>query len=278
MITTLRLWFESLRSTLTNLRALGIFIALYALLLVSFYFFISTREATVWQVLVTYALLLLLPTEFFVFQAAILEFARARKLAIKKVFGDALKLAIVTIPIVIIGALLWWLMNKLQLRYPAPPPTLVFPPAPPKAPPAHWPTLLITTLRFVLFGVALPLATIHLWIEATARDARASLAGGAKAIFGTIGRALARAFSSESVFVYGLGLILFVLGPYLILLPRLTFTGTKTAFTLFVVQVIVALLLMLIGWVVTLVTLARASAREAPIEMNAPATVAESPA
>ena len=60
MITTLRLWFESLRRTLTNLRALGIFIALYALLLVSFYFFISTREATVWQVLVTYALLLLL--------------------------------------------------------------------------------------------------------------------------------------------------------------------------------------------------------------------------
>ena len=97
-------------------------------------------------------------------------------------------------------------------------------------------------------------------------------------IFGTMGRALARAFSSESVFVYGLGLILFVLGPYLILLPRLTFTGTKTAFTLFVVQVIVALVLMLIGWVVTLVTLARASVSEAPIEMTAPATVVESPA
>ena len=85
MITSLKLWFESLRSTLTNLRALGIFIALYALLLVSFYFFISTREATVWQVLVTYALLLLLPAEFFVFQAAILEFARARKFVVKNI-------------------------------------------------------------------------------------------------------------------------------------------------------------------------------------------------
>jgi hypothetical protein len=252
MTTTLKTWFESLRSVLTNVRALGIFIALYALLLVSFYFFISTREATVWQVLVTYALLLLLPTEFFVLQAAILEFARERKFAIKKLLGDALKLAAVTIPVVIIGALLWWLMNKLQARFPAP---LVFPQTPPKAPPTHWPTLLITTIRFVLFGVALPLATIHLWIEATTRDARASLAGGAKAIFSRVGNALARAFSSESVFVYGLGLILFVLGPYLILLPRLTFTGTKTAFTLFVVQVIVALLLALIGWVVTLTTL-----------------------
>src|SRR5687768_11674637 len=101
MIGTLKLWFESLRSTLTNLRALGIFIALYALLLVSFYFFISTREATVGQVLLTYALLLLLPAEFFVLQATILEFARARKLVIKKILGDALKLAVVTIPVVI---------------------------------------------------------------------------------------------------------------------------------------------------------------------------------
>ena len=196
----------------------------------------------------------------------------------KNILVSALKMAVVTIPVLIIGALLWWLMNKLQARFPAPPAPLVFPPAPPKAPPTHWPTLLITTLRFVLFGVALPLATIHLWIEASVCDVRASFAGGARNVFGTIGRALARAFSSESVFVYGLGLILFVLGPYLILLPRLTFTGTKTAFTLFVVQVIVALVLMLIGWVVTLVTLARANASEEPIEVKAPATVAESPA
>jgi hypothetical protein len=278
MIGTLKLWFESLRSTLTNLRGLGIFIALYALLLASFYFFISTREATVWQVLVTYALLLLLPAQFFVFQAAILEFARERKLVVKNILLSAIKIAAVTIPVLIIGALLWWLMNKLQARFPAPPAPLVFPPTPPKSAPTHWPTLLITTLRFVLFGVALPLATIHLWIEASVCDVRASFAAGAKTIFGTMGRALGRAFSSESVLVYGLGLILFVLGPFLILLPRLTFTGTKTAFGLFVVQVIVAFLLMLIGWVVTLVTLARVKARDEPIEVKAPATVAESPA
>ncbi|HEX6187774.1 MAG TPA: hypothetical protein VFZ40_06820 [Pyrinomonadaceae bacterium] len=257
MIGTLKLWFESLRSTLTNLRALGIFILLYALLLVSFYFFISTREATVGQVLVTYALLLLLPAEFFVLQAAILEFSRARKFAVKNILLSALKLAAVTIPVLIIGALLWWLMNKLQARFPA---DVVFPQTPPKAPPTHWPTLLITTLRFVVFGVALPLATIHLWIEASVCDVRASFAGGARNVFGTMGRALTRAFSSESVFVYGLGLILFVLGPYLILIPRLTFRGTKTAFTLFVVQVIVALFLALIGWVVTLVTLSKSAA------------------
>jgi hypothetical protein len=78
--------------------------------------------------------------------------------------------------------------------------------------------------------------------------------------------------------VYGLGLVLFVLGPFLILLPRLTLTGTKTGFALFIAQVVVAFLLMLIGWIVTVVTLARLSASEEPVALKAPATVAESPA
>jgi hypothetical protein len=275
MITTLKLWFDSLRRTLTNPLALLTFIALYALLLVSFYFFISTREATVWQVFLTYALLLVIPALFFVLQATILEFAGARGFAIKGILISALKLAAVTIPILLIGALLWWLLNKLQLRFPPQPPPIA---SPPRAAPTHWPTLLIATLRFVVFGIALPLAAIHLWIEASVCDVRASLAGGARKILGTIGRALGRAFSSESVFVYGLGLVLFVLGPFLILLPRLTFTGTKTGFALFIAQVVVAFLLMLIGWIVTVVTLARLSASDEPVALKVPATVAESPA
>jgi hypothetical protein len=278
MTTTLKLWFESLRRTLTNLRALLIFIVLYALLLASFYFFIATREATVWQVFVTYALLLILPAEFFVLQATILEFARNRRFVLKQIIISALKLFAVTIPLVIIGAFVWWLMNKLQVRFPPPPAPIVFAPTPPKSQPIHWPTLIITTLRFVLFGVAFPLAAIQLWIEASVCDVRASFAGGAKTIFGTIGRALARAFSSDSVFVYGLGLILFVLGPYLILFAPITVKGTKTDFVLFILRLVLAFALTLIGWIVTVVTLARASCETEPVEIKAPVTVAESPA
>ncbi|HEV8589516.1 MAG TPA: hypothetical protein VGQ72_11620, partial [Pyrinomonadaceae bacterium] len=129
MTTTLKLWFDSIKTTLTSLRALLMFVILYALLLVSFYFFISTREATVWQVFVTYALLLLVPAEFFVLQATILKFGRARKFVVKQIVLDAIKLAVVTIPIVIVGAFLWWLMNKLQARFPAPAAPSVFAPA-----------------------------------------------------------------------------------------------------------------------------------------------------
>ena len=259
MTTTLKLWFDSLKAMLTNLRAFLILLILYALLLVSFYYFISTREATVWQVFVTYALLLLVPAEFFVFQATIIAFARGRKFALKQIVGDAIKMLVVTIPIVIIGAFVWWLMNKLQARFPAPPAPIVFAPTPPKAQPIHWATLIITTLRFVLFGVAFPLATIHLWIEASVCDVRASFAGGLKSIFGTIGRALARAFSSEAVFVYGVGLILFVLVPYLLLFVPLTVKGNKTDFVVFILRLLLVFIFTLVGWVVTLLTLLKNS-------------------
>src|SRR2546423_979380 len=104
MTTTLKLWFDSLRATLKNVRALLILIVLYALLLVSSYFFISTREATVGQVLVTYALLFLVPLEFLLLQAVILEFARSHKFALKQIIGNAIRLFIVTIPFSFMGS------------------------------------------------------------------------------------------------------------------------------------------------------------------------------
>ena len=277
MTTTLKIWFESLKATLTSLHTI-VLLVLYALLLVSFYFFISTREATVWQVFVTYALLFLVPAMFFVFQAAILDFARKRKFVLKPILLSAFKLFLVTIPVLLIGAFVWWLMNKLQARFPAPPAPVVFAPTPPKPQSVHWPTMLITTLRFVLFGIAFPLATIHLWIEASVCDVRSSFAGGAKTIFGTIGRALARAFSSEAVFVYGLGLILFVLGPYLFLFVPIHVKGTKTDFAIFILRLALAFVFTFVGWVVTVTTLVRANATTEPVEVKAPATVAESPA
>src|SRR5437588_13114885 len=108
---TLMNWMSSVKALMTNVRAFLIFIALYALLLVSFYYFISTREATVWQVFVTYALLLLVPAEFFVLQAAIVGFARGRKFALKQIVSAAIKLFVVTIPILIVGAFVCGLMN-----------------------------------------------------------------------------------------------------------------------------------------------------------------------
>jgi hypothetical protein len=116
-------------------------------------------------------------------------------------------------------------------------------------PPLHWPSLIFSTLRLVLWGVAVPLATIHLWI---------AIAGqGAKFFFRRVGSALARAFSPDSVLIYGLGLIIFFVLPYIILIPTFTINSNKTEFAVFGLRLLLSFAFSLIGWVLTLTAFTR---------------------
>ena len=116
---TLRLWLTTIKSTFTNISALLVFAVLYALLLLSAYFFISTREATVWQVLVTYALMILIPAEFFLFNASIIDRVRMQRFNWRAISIDAVKFFIATIPVLLIAWLIYYLLNKLGARFPA---------------------------------------------------------------------------------------------------------------------------------------------------------------
>jgi hypothetical protein len=273
---TIRTFIVSARSLLTNPKALALLAVLYAVLLATLYGFISTREATVWQVAITFVLMVLIPIEFFVLQAAILHQALTQKFHWKQMGRDAIKLAVVTIPIVLLGFLVNYFLNKWQAHYLAPEPLLTLPGArtAPPAQPVHWPTVLFATARLLLLAVALPLAAIHLWIEVAAQDARASFSGGARAVLQRFGNAFARAFDFDSVLTFGLGLIVFVLVPYAILFLGHPPKGNKTDFAVFSARLLFAFLFTLIGWVVTLTTLAK-------LEPTLPApvsAVSESPA
>jgi multisubunit Na+/H+ antiporter MnhG subunit len=264
-MSTLRTFFHSARALLGNPRAIAIFAALYALLLASLYTFISTREATVWQVAVTLFLLVLVPLEFFVLQSAILNRGRAEKFHWPQILRDAIKLAVVTIPILLLGWALWALLNKWQLRFPIPQPPITFPPAPPRVQPIYWPSVIFATVRGLLFGVLLPLAAIHLWIEVAGRSVRDAVGGGGRALLNRAGNVFSRAFASESVFTYALGLIFFVTIPYALLFIPFTAKGTKTDFAIFIARLLLAFLFTLIGWIVTLTALARNSTETAAV-------------
>jgi hypothetical protein len=165
--------------------------------------------------------------------------------------------------------LLYYLLNKISARYPAP---VVVPPVdkktPPVTPPLHWPTLFFTTLRFVLLGIAFPLAAIHLWIAVAGGELRGLFRDGAKSFFKRIASALARAFSSDSVLIYGLGLIVFFVLPYIALVPTFTLGGNKTEFAFFGLRLLLAFLFSLVGWVSTLTALTR-TVPVAPVEVEA---------
>ena len=272
---------ENARTTITNLRALAIFAGLYALLLVTFYIFIATREATVWQLLNTYGFLVLMPAEFLVLQSAIIERGREEKFLWRQIVRGAIKLFIATIPVVVIALVFWALIDKFQLHYPAPKAALAESlRGAPKPQPLHWPTVIFATIRFLLFAIALPLATIHLWIRVARGDVRTLFSGGAEATVKRIGRWLARAFASDSVLMYALGAILFAFIPYAILFIKISPKGTKTDFAVFIAQVLIAFCFSLIGWIVTVTALSKLNTQTsiANVPQRAPSTTAEAPA
>jgi len=278
---TIKHFLENARATLTNLRALAMFAGLYALLLVTFYIFIATREATVWQVLITYAFLVLMPAEFFVLQSAIVEHARTGKFSWRQIFRGAIKLFIATIPIVVIALVFWALLDKFQLHYPAPKAVLAESlRGAPKPQPLHWPTVIFATIRFLLFAIGLPLATIHLWARVSADDFRTLFGGGAEATVKRIGRWLARAFASDSVLMYALGAILFAFIPYAVLFIKISPKGTKTDFAVFIAQLLIAFCFSLIGWIVTVKALSKLNTQTSIVDVpqRAPSTTAEAPA
>src|SRR4029079_9790460 len=139
-MSTIKLFFSTIKSTLTSLPALVVFTLIYALLLAAFFRFIWIREATLWQVFITYTLMVLIPALFFIYQAAIIGRARDLKFRWGAILVDAAKFFVATIPILLIAWLLSYLLNKWQLRFPAPAlPTLPVGTAPPSPRPLHWP-------------------------------------------------------------------------------------------------------------------------------------------
>jgi hypothetical protein len=195
--------------------------------------------------------MILIPIGFFTLQAAIINRAIDQKLRWRVILFDALKFLVVSILVLLVVWLLHYLLNKVSARYPAP--VVAAPPAkqaaPPTTPPLHWPTLIFTTLRFVLWGVGFPLAAIHLWIAVAGSEA--------KSFFKRTGSTLAHAFSSDSVLIYGLGLIVFFVLPYITLVPTFNIRGNKTEFVVFGLRLLLAFLFSLIGWVSTLTALTR---------------------
>ncbi|HKU75250.1 MAG TPA: hypothetical protein VJR02_15170, partial [Pyrinomonadaceae bacterium] len=217
-----------------------------------------------------------IPLGFLTLHSSIINRVLDQKFRWRVILIDALKFLAVTIPVLLVVWLLYYLLNKISARYPAPvvvvpPVNLAAPPTtqtPPATQPLHWPSLVFTTLRFMLLGVAFPLATIHLWIAVAGGELRTLFSEGAKSFFKQLGAALARAFSSHSVLLYGLGLIVFFVLPYVTLIPTFTVSGNKTEFAVFGLRLLLAFLFSLVGWTSTLTALAR-TAPVLPTEVSA---------
>jgi hypothetical protein len=281
MLTTLKLWLSSVATIFTNIGALLIFAVIYAALVVSSYFFIARGVATVGQVVLTYGLMFLIPVLFFVYQAAIIGRAQTGRFHWPGIALNAGRFILGTIPLLLVAWLLYYLLNKLALRYPAPVMTLA-PGAQAGTNPApvHWPTMIFTSLKFVLLGVALPLAAIHLWIEMASCNFLETLRSGAKSILVRMRRRFAFAFQSDSVLIYALGLLIFLVLPYAVLFVPFSPKGNKSDFAVFILRLLLTFFFTFVGWLVTITALTKNSGEISPepVPDKSPAVAVEAAA
>jgi hypothetical protein len=263
--------FAAARDLVRSPRALGVLVALYLALIASVFFFITTREATLWQLFVTGASVLLAPLLLFVVLAAGASYAVGRRDAgglLRHTARSFLKVLVVSIPFLLLAVLSVYLLNKLERRVQLSPEerasvedtrraasdeaesssSSAVEATRPK-PPVRWKYLFVSALRLFVLGLLLPLAAMHLWLAA-ARD-------GLIAAFARFHRHLIRAFSARSVLTYGVGMIVFALIPYFLITKRTPVASNTLELLIFGARMLLAFSLMLFGWVMTMTALAR---------------------
>src|SRR4051812_41407171 len=107
MFSAVRMLFRSPRVLLTLLLS-------WAGLLTAAYLFASTREATIFQLLLTLVLVIAAPALFFVLQVVSVTYAGSPVVQIRRIAIDCLKLIVVSLPVIAVTVLVVRGLNKVQ--------------------------------------------------------------------------------------------------------------------------------------------------------------------
>lgn len=221
---TIRASFSATRMLFGRWSTLILVIALYGGLLLASYLFVSTREATISQLIVTLAVIIVAPVLFFALQAVIVNYTSESPALLKKLTCDAFRLVAVSVPMIVLTAMAFYGLGKIH---------------------SH---LTVTgAVRYLLIGVVTPLLSIQLWIAAS-RD-------GLRLLLRRLHRVAVRAFAPQPVVVYTCGLAVFAVAPYLLIFHPTQTKRIWLEFSLLAVRLIMSALLILIGWVTTVGTL-----------------------
>jgi hypothetical protein len=214
--------FSAARLLLKSRRTLLLMLTLYAGLLASVYLFVSTREATILQLVLTFILIIAATGLFFLLQAASVSYANGPSsgVLVRKALSDSLKLIVVSLPVIAFTLLAIYGLNRI--------------PAP------ATPT---TTLRYLVIGVVAPLLAIQLWV--------ATSAGGLRSLLRKWKEVAVRTLAPQSVFVYACGFMIFAVAPYFLLVITISAERAWLEISLLTLRLSISALLILLGWVTT---------------------------
>ena len=210
--------FSAARLLFKSRRAIAVMFAAYAGLLTSIYLFVSTREATIPQLILTMAVVVVAPALFFLLQAASASYTNES--VSRSLVRNCLRLIVVSVPVIGITVLGVYGLNKVQ----------------------SYPTL-ITALRYLLIGVFAPLLAIQLWVAASGN--------GLRSLLKNLRKIVAKAFAPQSVLVYVCGFLIFAAVPYVLINEKISTEKAWLEFSLLMLRLSVSALLILLGWVST---------------------------
>lgn len=208
--------FSAARLLIKSRRALALILGAYAGLLTVVYLFVSTREATIPQLILTLAVVIAAPVLFFVLQALSVSYTNGP--VSKQILRTCFKVAVVTVPVIGLTALGVYGLSKVG--------SLV---------------LLATAMRYLLIGVIAPLLAIQLWIAASSSGR----------LFSNLRKIAMKAFGPQSVVVYVCGFLIFAVAPYLLITQKIPTERAWLEFSLLSLRLSASALLVLLGWVTT---------------------------
>src|SRR5919202_3550123 len=175
--------FNAARGLLRNFGALLALAVLYAALIVAGVVFVTTREASLFQIALTALAAVAVPVLFFLAASACAAYAVGESRpfgVVGRALRGFLKVLIVSIPVLALVVGTVWGLNKLESRVKHDPreeareqfsrhesadeedDTTVEHPKPR----VRWAYVFYSALRLFLLGILLPLVAIHLWIAA----------------------------------------------------------------------------------------------------------------
>jgi hypothetical protein len=216
---------------------LPLLLTVYAALLLALYLFVSTREATILQLVLTFVVMVAAPLLFFLLQAASVNYATDADQPglLRKAAFDSLKFIAVSVPVIALTILGVWAVGKLQGRLAVDPNTL--------QPVSVNKLTLLIVLRYLLIGVVAPLITIQLWIAASADGLLRSIRN--------VHKSLGKAFAPQAMLVFACGFLVFAVAPYFLLSKTMDIQRAWLEVSLLTARVVVSALMILLGWVTT---------------------------
>jgi uncharacterized membrane protein len=245
------------RKIFTNWGALLISFLLYAALHSVLYLLITTREATLFQVSLTFTLPLVALLLFFTLQALGLSYIRigvGPGYLLKRALKDCWKLLLMSLPLILLAWLIVYSFGKAE--------TYLLNQISGADPPlGNWKLTSINWARVLLLYFVLPLIAIHLWIS--------TLHEGMGAAITSIGRSVARAFSPRSMLIYLLVVAVFGAIAYSLFFTKTPVEDDWVELWLFGARLAMAMVFVFLGWLLTLGSLAELTVRGAMSEMEA---------